>query len=334
MASKSPIGVSPARMAKLRELSATRQVDDVSKQLAQIRADGRSPDRIAFRRPYARLDIPTLGPYSDLALPPPELRPPNTRLLLPRGVAQAAYLTVLFVTQCDRAPGQAAVAGRPLSDPGATATSIRPWTDLIVVPAATRPGTQTSHRVETNRIRGIESAIRKLSEPDVRLVELPNRATKVEAVRAFMPLAETGLLGYPSRTAYTVPSAGEPVFTVPASYFTNGWHNVLTPSENAMLFAVWASSPSDEAGKSKVWLSGDTRIERYGLGPDAYGTQTLLSEFGVLDIDYPPGRRADGTFIGQKKGESPLLNGFRVAEDGFAKPALPIVMATIKGLVP
>ena len=122
--------------------------------------------------------------------------------------------------------------------------------------------------------------------------------------------------------------------TVPAPFFLNGWHHVLNPSETAMLFAVWASSPSDEAGTSRVWLTGESRIERYGLGPDAYGTQTLLSEFGVLDIDVPSGRRPDGTFIGHKKGESPLLNGFRIMEDGFDKPALPIVMATLQGLLP
>jgi hypothetical protein len=300
----------------------------VCAQLTKIWEAGLKPDRIAFRRPYARRETPAPGPFSDRKLPPRTLRPPSTRLIFPRGVAQSMYLTMLFVAQCEAVPGKVPPVGRPIAASDAP-DERRPWTDLLVVPAEHRAGS-TSRIIETNRVRQLETAVKKLADNEVRLVSLPYGDQARGKLKDFELMAETGYLGRASRTWYTVPTPDEQTFSVPASFFRHGWLAALTPSEVAMLFAVWAASPADTAATSPVWLEGDTRIRRYGLSPDAYGTQSLLERLGLLDVTVPPGRRSDGTFIGHKKGESPLLNSFQVNEPGFTKDAVPWVMATLK----
>jgi hypothetical protein len=330
MSKKPPWVPRDPRMERLRGLEGGKQAADVCTALKRVWDEGLRPPRVLVRRQYARLDIPVSGPVSDRKLPARPSRPPSTRLIYPRGVAQDFYLTMLFVTQCERGPGQRVASGRPLSIPSPTATGLRPWTDLVMVPAERRAGTSTHHSVEINRLRQLEAAVRKLAADDVRLVDLPHSGDPRGRLKGFVPLVESGLLGYASRTPYSVPGASDEVFSVPASFFMNGWHSALTASEVAMLFAVWAASPNDAASASHMWLEGEARIRRYGLSPAAYGTQAFLQDLDVLHVDVPDGRREDGTFVGLKKGESPLLNSFMVLETGFDKPAVPVVMATLK----
>jgi hypothetical protein len=321
---------SDPRLDRLRGLAGSKQAEDVCAALRAVWDGGRQPARILFRRQFARLDSPIRGPVSDRKLPSRRARPPSTRLILPRGVAQSLYLTLVFVAQCERGPTEPAFVGRPLSD-SSPSPAMSPWTDLVMVPADRRVGTASSHLVETNRLRQLEEAVKKLASDDFRLVALPHGGDRRDRLRDFTPLLESGRLGAASRVPYTVPMPGDVVFSVPSRFFLNGWHGLLSPSELAMLFAVWASSPSDSAGSSRVFLEGDTRIRRYGLSPAAYATQAFLEELDVLDVVVPPGRRSDGTFIGQKKGESPLLNSFMVKEDGFKKAAMSVVLPAWKG---
>lgn len=315
------------RLVRLRALTKDRQPNDVSAQLTKIWEAGTKPDRIRFRRQYARREAPAPGQFSDRKVPPRRLRPPSTRLIFPRGVAQSLYLTMVFVAQCEATPGKTPPIGRPIADPSAP-DNRRPWTDLVVVPAEHRAGS-TSRMIEANRVRQLETAVKKLADDQTRLVNLPFRDETRGKLKDFELLAETGFLDRASRISYTVPLPAEPTFSVPASFFLRGWLAALTPSEVAMLFAVWAASPGDTAATAPIWLEGDTRIRHYGLSPDAYGTQALLEELGLLDVIVPPGRRPDGTFMGQKRGESPLLNSFQVHETGFDRDAVPWVMATL-----
>lgn len=317
-------------MKRLRSLVGKKQADDVCAELRKVWDTGHSPERVLFRRGYARHDAPIAGPVSDRQVPPRHQRPPSTRLIFPRGVTQAFYLTMLFVAQCKRRPGQKALVGRPIAEPDPANPDVAPWTDLVMVPAERRPGTTSAHLVEENRVRQLEAAAKKLATNDIRLLDLPHGNELRGPLRDFVPLLEIGRLGHASRTPYTVPLPTEHVFSVPAAFFLNGWHSALTPSEVAMLFTVWASSPHDTASTSPVWLEGETRIRRYGLSPGAYGTQAFLQDLGVLQVTMPEGRRQDGTFIGKKAGESPLLNSFMVLETGFNKQAVPTVMATLK----
>jgi len=321
-------GGSDPRLSRLRMLVADKQAEDVCAALKTTWANGQAPARILFRRPFARLDNHVRGPVSDRKLPPRAKRPPSTRLIYPRGVAQPLYLTMIFVAQCERRPGQTASTGRPMTDRNPTQHSSLPWSDLVMVPAGRRSG-KSYHRVEENRVRQLEEALKLLASDEIRLVDLPHRGEARGMLRDFVPLVESGLLGRASRPAYTVPTADDEVFSVPANFFLNGWHSALTPSELAMLFAIWASSPHDAASTSYVWLEGETRIRRFGLSPAAYGTQAFLSDLDVLDVRVPNERRPDGTFVGKKNGDSPLLNSFMIREAGFDKPAVPLVMAAL-----
>lgn len=327
--SKKPGPVSEVpRILRLNAITKDRQPTDVSAQLTKIWEAGLKPDRVLFRRPYARREQPAAGAFSDRKVPPRRLRPPSTRLIHPRGVAQSMYLTMLFVAQCEAPPGKVPPIGRPIADPRAP-EGRRPWADLVVVPAEHRPGA-TSRLIETNRVRQLETAVKKLAGNEVRLVHLPFGDEARGKLREFELLAETGYLGRASRAAYTPPMSAEQTFSVPVSFFLRGWLAALTPSEVAMLFAVWAASPTDDAATSPVWLEGDIRIRHYGLSPDAYGSQSLLEELGLLTVTRPPGRRPDGTFVGHKKGESPLLNSFQINEPGFNRDAVLWATATLK----
>jgi hypothetical protein len=88
------------RIVRLKALTKDRQPADVCALLTKIWQAGLKPDRITFRRQYARREKPAPGPFSDRKLPPRTLRPPSTRLIYPRGVAKSLYLTMLFVAQC------------------------------------------------------------------------------------------------------------------------------------------------------------------------------------------------------------------------------------------
>jgi hypothetical protein len=317
------------RMSRLRALSGDRQAEDVPKALRKVWSQGLCPQRVLFRRQFARLDTPASSAYSDRKLPPPQERPPSTRLIKPRGVAQSLYLTVLFVAQCEREGGQLATTDRRLTDP-TPRPHLMPWADLLMIPAGHRIGGKGHQRADDNRVRQLHEGLRLLASNEMRLVDLPRASASRDKLEGFVPLIETGVLERASRPHYRIPAPTGQLFSVPANFFINGWHSALSTSEVAMLFALWAASPNDSAGSSRVWLEGETRIRRYGLSPAAYSSQALLQAFGVLAVHVPNERRPDGTFVGMKKGDSPLLNSFTVNESGFDKPAVPTVMATLK----
>ena len=86
---KVPNTPSAPRMEKLRALAAGKQSVDVANALREIWTAGRPPVRVRFRRQFARHDAPLKAAFSDRKLPPRPLRPPSTRLVLPRGVARS-----------------------------------------------------------------------------------------------------------------------------------------------------------------------------------------------------------------------------------------------------
>jgi hypothetical protein len=135
------------RMKRLRALTADKQAIDVPAALKHLWSQGSRPPRTLFRRQFARLDRPASGTFSDRALPPPHKRPPSTRLIRPRGVAQAFFLTMLFVAQCERQAGQVVGTDRRLTDPNPD-PDLPPWADLVMVPAEHTPGTKGYNRAD------------------------------------------------------------------------------------------------------------------------------------------------------------------------------------------
>ena len=322
------------RLARLRVLTSGKRADDVCAALTTEWEQGLRPDRIYVRRQFARLDRPLTGAFSDRKLPPRKLRPPSTRLVVPQGIALETYLTVLFIAQCHVARGLKPHSSRRVMARDSGGGGPQPWSDLITAPAVHRPGTSTFYDAEDNRIRQIKSALTRLADDEIRLVTFPNADAKSGKFEGFRPLIESGLLGRASRVPYTVPHDGEDTFSIPCEFFTSGWHMALTPSETALLLALWARSGTSLPWRTGVLitLDGETRIRQYGLSPDAYASHKYLDAFGVLEVVPDDGRRSDGTYEDFADGAAPVPHKFRIHEEGFAKPAVATVMATVKGM--
>ncbi len=327
-----------AREERLRSLTADHQLDNVLRALAAEHAEGRRPDRILIRPEFARLAVPIAGPVSDRKLPPLRQRPPSTRLISPSGTAQALYLTVLFIAQCQRGPGHKPDTTRPVIPHHTDDSARRSWADLLAVPATEGSGAGISkHDVEDNRRRQLTRALRRLASDDMRLVTLPNASRGSRKQEGFKPQMEAGVLDVASRRPYVVPTTEEKVFSLPSSFFTNGWHLALTPSEIAMLMVLWVRISQRTAASGQVSVSGDARLRRHALSPAAYGSHRLLQRFGLLVVEYPEGRNpTDGTFSDYptkySEDSPPPLHRFTLTEAGFEKPGVPTVMATIRGL--
>jgi hypothetical protein len=325
------------RVEGLRGLGAGGLHGAVRAALAEEWKHGRKPERILFRRGYARLGKALEGPYSDRKLPPAKLRPPTTRLISPKGTALELHLTTLYVAQCTTAPGKKPSRSRLVLPRQGDRSGLVPWADLVAAPATVKKvkGRRTHVRVEDNRVRQIASTLGRLAGDDVGLLEFPNAAEAKGKFEGFRMLDETGNLLRASRIHYTVPKVGEEeLFALPPEFFANGWHLALTDSEMAMILALCARRevPAPWEPGDTTYIEGPNRIRRYGLSPAAYSTHKYLEAFGVLEVIPAVGRREDGTFDEYGEGVTPIPHRFRVREEGFSKEAVSLVMATLTGM--
>ncbi|WGL52136.1 hypothetical protein P5P86_19560 [Nocardioides sp. BP30] len=314
------------------------QIPPVLQSLAAEHAEGGfAPERILIRRTFARRAQPYIGAVSDRRLPPPAERPPSVRIVRPNGVAHPFVLTALFVAQCRTKPGYAFV-NEMATFPEAETGQTRTWADLIAVPLnkkaqARTGGPRRGKRIlEDNRRRQIHGAVRTLADGGQRLLHQPNAASSSRRYEDFMLLDETGVVDKASLRRYHVPDKAAAVFSLPAAFFLNGWHQVLTPSEVNFLLMLYASVGSRDAFPAEHRkIDSEERLRTYALSPGAYGSHMLLREFGLVDVVYPDGRDpADGTFAGFNEGEQPELHSFRILEAGFDRQALGVVLPSLK----
>jgi hypothetical protein len=97
-----------------------------------------------------------------------------------------------------------------------------------------------------------------------------------------------------SEQPYQRPSDRRPgALVLPAEFFLNGWHLVLTPGEIAMLFAIMNMHQrfggSIEPGRQRylIALPQSVRRNRYGLSGEVYLHAQQLHEFGLIDFVDP-----------------------------------------------
>jgi len=134
-------------------------------------------------------------------------------------------------------------------------------------------------------------------------------------------------------------SRGPSVIPLPASFFRQGWHLVLTPAEVAVLLMVKHAtaairSSTDEPG---IGLPLTTRFALYGISGEAYGAIHELEEFGILTVHDTMPHRRHGKFRPQASEErarleadgepfGPVPYRLEVAGDSlFDRPALSTV---------
>lgn len=311
------------RLRRLTEMNRSKAVTAASTALRDVWTAGRSPADIVLR---------TKGFLTPSSA---EDRPPLTRLVLPRGIAQRFYLLAIFEAHCRLHVGDPWVNQRPLSGVGS-------WSDFVAIDGA-YDGRSDSYMPDTKqvrtdghlRLRQVKAALNTLEElgSDQALVTVP-RAKNGGRRRygEFSLMKETGRGAHQTPDAYTVPMNAWNVetFTVPSDFFLNGWVQVLSPSEVATWLILRAHSQwaVDQHAESGVYLYGKRREEGFGLRRDAWedGCQRLR-EFGLIRYARPGTLDADLFDIPAEEGrERYEPYRWQIADQGLTKDAMETCM--------
>jgi hypothetical protein len=309
-----------ARLAKLARVE--NAVDKASLAFAQIRR----PEQLRIRPGFTVRSEPAQaqGDLSDRLLPPRRERPPATRLTSPRGIALKVYLTALFVAQT-RSPGERPGNKMPLADPDTVS-----WIDLIATPAE-RGGTLTYSNVRHKKVRQLQDALLRLSQPEVQLVELPNfRSKPTGKYEGFLLMHEGGAPYEGGDNApYTVPPEhGQMLLRVPPGLFLNGWIHVLEDSELAFLLMLTCLRA--RFSDKPVFAASEIRLLQFGLSRDAYQAHHMLNRLGLIDVEEDPNRHMEGGRAhGFTKDNPPKLHRFQLINDGFEQEAIPTMRRAI-----
>jgi hypothetical protein len=307
------------RLARLAKIEG--QAEKAGEGLTRIRRHGNLRIRVEF----AWRDDPA-NPNGDLSarlVPPRNDRPPATRLVSPRGIALKLYLIALFVSQ-SRSAGELPDNKLPLADPDAPVS----WIDLVATPAERHRGRIYRGQRE-KKLRQVQDALRRLSDPGVQLVELPNfRGKPVGKYEGFLLMREGGApYGGGDNQLYTVPAAESKTMLLPGDLFLNGWIQVLEDSELAFLLML--ACLRSRVGSKPVFASSETRLLQFGLGRDAYEAHRILSELGIVKVQADPNRHGEKVHR-YSRSNPPKLYRFELLNDGFGRHAIPTMQHVLQ----
>jgi hypothetical protein len=199
---------------------------------AYDRLDHRDLPGIVLRSSFIRLDTPRQVVQHDPHQLSPEeqarqrrreiaTRPPLTRLVHRESNALALYLTAIFLAHLETAPGHGFINGRHNTGDGD-----KSWMVLSGLWSPTDRADRANQRARVRR------ALDELLA--ARLVAVTRSRGGRRKYEGWSLLKEDG-----SEQPYQRPSDRRPgALVLPAEFFLNGWHLVLTPGEIAMLFAI------------------------------------------------------------------------------------------------
>jgi hypothetical protein len=204
------------------------------------------------------------------------------------------------------------------------------WIDLIATPAE-RGGVKTYSSVRDKKLRQLQDALRRLADPQVQLVELPNFESKTGKYEGFRLMREGGApYGGGDNAPYTVPAEqGESLLHLPRGLLLNGWIHVLEDSELAFLLML---SLMRTAFRNKpVFVPGEARLLQFGLGRDAYQAHHMLNRLGLVEVEEDPNRHVDDSRAhGYSDVNPPKLHRFQLLDDGFEQLAVPTTRGAIE----
>ncbi|WP_344192147.1 hypothetical protein [Pedococcus aerophilus] len=251
---------------------------------------------------------------------PSSVVPPAALLVNSRGHALRVALLALFIaqTQGGSAPH---VVHLPLS---AVDVNTIAWEDLLLTQAAPGAGS-TSRLVHEKRAGSARAALKRLTMPDVSLLELPLSGKPkggYDQVRLFM---DTGPRAVGAPVSYTVPDGSQDVVTIPMDFFLKGWVYVLEDSEiiTYLMYRYLC------AKNSPAHITAEARNDRFGIKPSSWEQYWVLASSGLLDVEVDEGRRSNGTYVGMGSGATPQPHRFTLADAGLGVDALPTVLAAL-----
>lgn len=282
---------------------------------------GEQPE-IHIRKPFVRLD--TARPRQEDESWPKAVReklkadvdsrPPLTKLIHRPSNALQVYLSLLYVAQLEFGPGVRWENERDNNGPGG-------WGELCGLRAPATLNKELNLRVTR--------ALAKLADHDLVRVGEWNSKNRFDGFT---------LHREDERQAYFAPSGTE-ARSLPAAFFTAGWHLVLTNDEMATLLAVIVQTGQPRARKDAaqvgVALPLSVRWQFYGLAPEAFAARHELEEFGLIE-SFDPMDRTNGKLSDkQRQGElrAPRIT-LKLNEFDFTRPAIEVVNEKLKKPVP
>lgn len=280
-------------------------------------------EEIRLRSEFIRLAVPpTRTDYSDRSVPPPEDRPPSTRIMSPNGIALKFLLIALFEAQSRTKPGHKP-AGNPTPLAGRSSSDIS-WSRYVA--SGARPSGEGRHRMSPARkkLRTIRETIDRLENEG--LVDCPHRGEPKDKQEGFLLMREDAVR---DRTGdlYSVPSEDDDYFTVSTHLFTNGWIYALEDSELALLLiAARMRHKQDVAGR----ITASTRLLNYGLSRDSFSAHRMLDNLKLLEVLPDEARWFDGTRVEDYSARGSKPHSLRFLPEGLQKDGPAAVLDEIE----
>jgi hypothetical protein len=278
--------------------------------------------QIRIRRPFVRLDTGR-PPQEDDSWPKAvkealkadvDSRPPLTKLIHRPSNALQVYLSLLYIAQLEFEPGVRWENERDNN-------GVRGWGELCGLRAPATLNKELNLRVTR--------ALAKLADNDLVLVGEWKSRNRFDGFT---------LHREDERQAYFAPSPSESR-SLPAAFFTAGWHLVLTSEEMATLLVVIEQTGQPRARRDAaqvgVALPQSVRWRFYGLAPEAFAARHELEEFGLIDM-FDPMDRTNGKLSDKQRQEELRAPRITLKLDGFdfGRPAIEVVKAKLADPVP
>ncbi|MEJ1088200.1 hypothetical protein WDU99_07715 [Microbacterium sp. Mu-80] len=277
---------------------------------------------LTLRHGFSYRDKGISADASDRKAPPPEMRPPATRLITSRGGALRFELTLIAVAQANRKAGaRARLKDLPIESVG-NSTRLG-WTDLLSADAVDTKKRDAYITAREKRARSVRSALNSLEAAG--LVVIAEREGARGRYDSLLLLNESGRDALGEVEEYRVPRAAEATFTLPEGFVSNGWLHVLEDSEIALLLMVACGKGGFPDG-GLLAMDSQTRLRHYGIHRDSFSAaRKTLEWFGLLQVE-ELNRHDDG------RAEEADLRVHRLGliRDGFDEAAPQIVVDTLR----
>ena len=240
-----------------------------------------------------------------------DTRPPLTRLVHRQSNALSLYLTAIYVTHLEVKPGKAFDNRR--HNTRSKEDAKRSWCWLA--------GLSAPRDIRSRRAR-MRRALDELVAAGLVNIRPPGVRYRYED---WLLLKEDG-----SESRYRVPSERESdAIQLPATFFLNGWHLVLSPGEIAMLLALMDMARSvgrPSAPDTQQWVSLPQSVRRdlYGLTGEIYLHAQQLREFGLVDFHDPMATRRRGKISTKRMPPPPPADNVAGGELKEHKPPSPV----------
>jgi hypothetical protein len=244
----------------------------------------------------------------------------------PRGAGVQVLLLALFEAQTR--PGNR-LAGRPTDlqlRPGSGGAQTS-WLQAAALPTIDRTSQRSASRSpDDNRYGQLRTAMQQLHRAGRIGIEGTGRGA-YEGFRLFDESVDN-LIG---EAAYTVPK-DEPVITVPVEFVINGWVHTLTDNEIiTFLHLLRVCDEATDETNPQGWVPIPTKGWTTTFGDDrGFEAHRELNRFGLIQIERPEARRADGTVAAEEEEIPWEAHRYRIVRERLGFRAVNVVLEALK----